>query len=236
MPPRYSGVLACQISPWAGEEEFSFLAILPLPAQEQWKLSCPVCCWSKWWVGSCSRAVSLGFRVTLWCHVLSRVAGEERGRNTHNWDLWGESSPKWTPVPLQLPIALHTSGRSSWETPFHRHTRIHSLLGSYMDVWGLFILAWVIMPKFLYPFSVREVLPTGFPLREAIPTFAVSIWLKLLWFWGLIILQRSMNTSRVPQVIFSQMWAFTALWQIPARVFAGFLMPVVPVQVPHCEW
>ncbi|KAJ7415444.1 hypothetical protein WISP_78243 [Willisornis vidua] len=37
---------------------------------------------------------------------------------------------------------------------------------------------------------------------------------------------------RVPKLIFSQMWAFSALWQITAHVFDGFLMSVVPVQVP----
>lgn len=40
-----------------------------------------------------------------------------------------------------------------------------------------------------------------------------------------------MNTSRVPKLIFSQMWAFTALLQIPAHVFGDFLIPVVPVKV-----
>lgn len=45
-----------------------------------------------------------------------------------------------------------------------------------------------------------------------------------------------MNASRVPKLIFSQMWAFSALWQIPAHVFGGFLMSVVPVQVAPYEW
>lgn len=113
MPLRYYGVLACQISPWAGEEEFSCLAILLCQCRSSgsWtghSAAGP----SGGWEGSRSRTVSLGFRVALLMSYPLQGCRERTGKKYPHLRLMGRVQPRpksSPPVPLQLPVALHTS-------------------------------------------------------------------------------------------------------------------------------
>lgn len=151
MPLRYSAVWACQISPWAREEEVSCLAVLLCQHRSSGKLNWPLCCWFKWWVG---RQLLQGSFSGIQSGITDAMplaglwgAVHRKGEKHSQLRAVGRVQPQMNTCAIAASSC--TAYIRSWEPPSHGHTEIHILLGSCIDVWDLFISVWVIMPKSL---------------------------------------------------------------------------------------